>query len=158
MGGDPTTVIKIEGLDRKGNASSVGVDGSARVGTREYTEPLEYQLEMIPHSEIAVQFPEIEKRDNLGFTASVDGEYKKLRVTMSMGDKSTSSLITTGKSNFDLDSSNNLVRYSGKVARNLKNYGVKETANKIMLHMYLPVLTLNSGICCLPVRCLPCFR
>ncbi len=143
MGGAPSTVVKIEGLDSKGAGDSVGVDGSARVGNKRYSEPLDYQIEFIPHSEIAVQFPEIEERDNLGFVLSVDGEYKKLRMTMSMGDKKSTSVITTGRSNFDLDSSNNLVRYSGKIARNLKNYGVKETANKIMLHMYLPVLTQN---------------
>ena len=143
MGGDEATVIRIEPLEKTDKDTTVGVDGAKRVGTVEKKAPLDYQLEMIPHNEIAVQFPEIENREKLGFVVSVEGEYKKLSLTMTRGVKSSTSIITTGKSNFELDSSNNLVRYSGKIARNLKNYGVKETANKIMLHMYLPVLTLN---------------
>ena len=145
IGGDTSTVIRIEGKkdkhDRK--IDEVGVDGTSRVGNEKYVGPLSYQIERQEHREISVFYPEIPETEQLGFTLSVDGEYKKLRVSMSYGEKSYTKTISTGKSNFELDSSNTLVRYSGKVVRNLKNYGVKETVNKIKLHMYLPVLTQN---------------
>ncbi|MBO4862777.1 MAG: glycosyltransferase [Eubacterium sp.] len=142
IGGEESAIIKIEGMrSTSAHSSEVGVDGSSRVGGKDFVGPLSYQIERIEHREISITYPELPESEKLGFNLSVDGEYKKLRVTMALGDKSYTKLITTGKSNFELDASNNLVRYSGKVVRNLKNYGVKETFNKIKLHMYLPVLT-----------------
>ena len=143
IGGDSSTVIKIEGKKNKKSSSyeEVGIDGSSRVGNEKYAGPLGYQIERAEHREISVFYPEIPETELLGFTLYVEGEYSKLRITMSYGNKSYTKVITTGKSNFELDSSNTIVRYSGKVVRNLKNYGVKETVNKIKLHMYLPVLT-----------------
>ena len=145
MGGDTSTVIKIKGRKDKdsGKYDEVGIDGSSRVGNEKYLGPLSYQIERSEHREMSVFYPELSEEEELAFVLSVDGEYKKLKITMSYGEKSYTKVVSTGRSNFDLDASNTLVRYSGKVARNLKNYGVKETVNKIKLHMYLPVLTQN---------------
>ena len=149
LGGNESTIIRVEGIktaktEDDPTQESVGVDGSLRVGNSDSTGALFYQVQFTRNREIIVEYPEIPTEYNMGFHLNVEGEYKKLRVTMSDGEKKDSKIITVGKTSGKGDTNGDFSRYSEKVMRNLKNYGLRETANKVLIRMSLPYVNLNK--------------
>lgn len=124
---------------------SAGVDGTSRVGNSKALGIMDYKIEFIPRDDVLIEFPECPDDACLGFEISVDGEYKKLKVTMSEGERSCVREIPMGKNDDEFSRSNVISRYSEKVVRNLQNYGVRETVSKVKIHLSPSYINLNRN-------------
>ena len=150
LSGTFSTIIKIEGIKHsradheKKNQISAGVDGTDRVGRSETTRILDYHIDFVEKPEVNFEFPEMSQDADLGFVISVEGEYRKLRISMMEENRSSSKDVITGRSNLQLDSSGGISIYSEKLVRNLKNYGFKETLNKVKVRLSPQNAMLNK--------------
>ena len=129
LAGSQSTVIKI-------------IDTNAK--TKE-TESMSYNIEFIPRDDVLIEYPECPDDACLGFELSVDGEYKKLELGMSEGERHLNRTITIGKNDDEFSKSNIVSRYSEKVVRNLQNYGVAETMAKVKIHLSPSYVNLNRN-------------
>ena len=69
----------------------------------------------------------------MGFDIILSGEYKKLKMTLSDSTRKATKQITVGKADKDFSSAGTIGRYSEKVIRNLKNYGVGQYLGLLQL-------------------------
>ena len=148
MAGSETSIIRVEGLKvDEDKSSAVGVDGALRVSTVDNPNLLDYKIEFIPRDDVSILFPECPEEQDLGFELSVAGCYKRLRLTMKEGKRETTRNVSVGRQEDEFGGGTKVIsRYSEKVVRNLKNYGVKETATKIMVRVSSPCsATIISG-------------
>lgn len=148
-GGNPAVTIRVQGIKQLNGGSgagslSAGVDGTERVGNTEADNALDYNIEFFYNEKMNLDVPECEKNAELGYIISVDGEYKKLKLTMSSYFKTGEKEIVTGRSDAQMASTGDFARYSEKVLRNIRNYGLRETANKIRVRVSLPYLALSQ--------------
>ncbi len=136
MAGSEATVLDIVGLDK---SSSVQLDGSSADG-----ESMKYSIDFIPRDDVLMEYPECPDDAQLGFELSVDGEYKKLMLSMKEGDRKFSQKVPVGKSDDEFAKANVISRYSEKVIRNLRNYGVRETMAKVKVRLSPSYVNLNK--------------
>ena len=136
MAGSEATVLDIVGLDK---SSSVQLDGSSADG-----ESMKYSIDFIPRDDVLMEYPECPDDAQLGFELYVDGEYKKLMLSMKEGDRKFSQKVPVGKSDDEFAKANVISRYSEKVIRNLRNYGVRETMAKVKVRLSPSYVNLNK--------------
>ena len=105
--------------------------------------PLEYDIKYLVRDDVIMEYPECSDDLRPGFEMKLNGEYKKLRFAISDGNKKGAKIVKPGKSDDENSKMNVLSRYSEKVARNLKNYGVRETVSKIRVRMSPSYVNLN---------------
>ena len=70
--------------------------------------------------------------------------YKKLQMTLSDRNRKSTKSVTVGKVDKDFSSLGTVGRYSEKVVRNLKNYGLRETVAKVKVHLSPNYFNLNK--------------
>ena len=126
MGGSNQTVIKISDVSNKDSA-----------------EYLPYRIDFLLRDDVLMEYPECPDDARLGFEITVDGTFKKLNLAMHEGKRDYSKVVSVGKSDDEFSKANVISRYSEKVVRNLKNYGVKETMQKIKVRMSPSYVNLN---------------
>jgi hypothetical protein len=88
--------------------------------------------------------PELDDDSEMGFDIILAGEYKKLQMTLSDRNRKSTKSVTVGKVDKDFSSLGTVGRYSEKVVRNLKNYGLRETVAKVKVHLSPNYFNLNK--------------
>ena len=129
MAGSPSTVIKIKNVDKHDKNPII----------------MNYSIDFIPRDDVLMEYPECPDDANLGFEISVVGEYKKLELDMSEGERTLKTVIGIGESDDEFSKANVVSRYSEKVVRNLKNYGLAETVAKVKVHLSPSYVYLNGN-------------
>lgn len=120
------------------------VDGDMKISVdSEDAENLDYEIEKVYRDDVIEGFPERNEDEKLGFEIKLSGEYKKLKVRFDTGDKSFEKEIKVDKSDDEFNRFNRISRYSEKVIRNLKNYGLRETVSKIRVRLSPAVVKVN---------------
>lgn len=134
MAGSDMTSIKISPVKSSSDKSAT---------SKSETEYLPYELKFMYRDDVLMEYPECPDDAQLGVEISVNGSYKKLRLSMQEGQRKYSSVISIGKSDNEFSKANVISRYSEKVVRNLKNYGVRETLEKVKVRMSPSYVNLN---------------
>ena len=129
MAGSSSTVIKIKNIDKHDKNPVI----------------MNYNIEFIPRDDVLIEYPECLDDMNFGFEISVDGEYKKLELDMSEGERTLKRVISVGESDDEFSKANVISRYSEKVVRNLRNYGLAETLSKVKVHLSPSYVYLNRN-------------
>ena len=109
----------------------------------EDSKNLEYELEKVFRNDVIDEMPERDEEEKLGFELKLKGEYKKLNICIESGEKKCCFDIKVDKSDDEFSRFNSISRYSEKVIRNLKNYGVRETLSKIRVRLSPAVVKVN---------------
>lgn len=150
MGNSGSAVIKIEALkslkeknsddsedssNNNNESVSAGVDGTERVRSKDAPEYLSYDITYSYRDDVLREYPECPSNARLGCMINIDGAYKKLRVTMQENGKKKTEIITVGSSSNEFSRSNVISRYSEKIVRNLKTYGLRETLTKVGMRL-----------------------
>ena len=115
-----------------------------KIESEETGKVLDYKVDFIPRDDVLMEYPELDDDSEMGFDIILSGEYKKLKMTLSDSTRKATKQITVGKADKDFSSAGTIGRYSEKVIRNLKNYGVKETVAKVKVHLSPNYFNLNK--------------
>ena len=117
---------------------------SVLVLSEDSDKPLDYKIDYIPRDDVLMEYPELDDDSEMGFDIILAGEYKKLQMTLSDRNRKSTKSVTVGKVDKDFSSLGTVGRYSEKVVRNLKNYGLRETVAKVKVHLSPNYFNLNK--------------
>ncbi len=107
-------------------------------------DELEYELERVFRDDVIEQLPERKEDEKLGFEMVINGEYKKLEMVFKGKKKKCTRKIKVDKSDDEFSGFNNITRYTEKIVRNLKNYGIRETISKVRIRLSPTVVKINK--------------
>ena len=144
MAGSDATNIKISPVKKAvDDSANKKIENKNSASKNSETEYLPYDIKYMYRDDVLLEYPECPDDALLGVEISVDGLYKKLRLSVQDGYKKSSSIISVGNSDNEFSKANVISRYSEKVVRNLKNYGVRETLEKVKIRMSPSYVNLN---------------
>ena len=133
-----------DGKTHIGGWLSGGKDTTIKIVSEDSDKPLDYRIDYIPRDDVLMEYPELDDDSEMGFDIILAGEYKKLQMTLSDRNRKSTKSVTVGKVDKDFSSLGTVGRYSEKVVRNLKNYGLRETVAKVKVHLSPNYFNLNK--------------
>ena len=133
-----------DGKTHIGGWLSGGKDTTIKIVSEDSDKPLDYKIDYIPRDDVLMEYPELDDDSEMGFDIILAGEYKKLQMTLSDRNRKSTKSVTVGKADKDFSSLGTVGRYSEKVVRNLKNYGLRETVAKVKVHLSPNYFNLNK--------------
>lgn len=133
-----------DGKTHIGGWLSGGKDTTIKIVSEDSDKPLDYKIDYIPRDDVLMEYPELDDDSEMGIDIILAGEYKKLQMTLSDRNRKSTKSVTVGKADKDFSSLGTVGRYSEKVVRNLKNYGLRETVAKVKVHLSPNYFNLNK--------------
>ena len=96
---------------------------------------IDFNIEYILDDNALLKFPECPDDSLLGFYITINGIYKKLKIVMSEKNQKKTKIVNVGRQEKDRSNMNTVSRYYETLMRNLQNYGVRETAGKVLMRL-----------------------